>query len=153
MARIAARLTNERREQVWKLMITGSSPQQIIKTLRTTQTVIYNDIKFLSNESEKYIFQMAKGGLALQYKKSLDGINYVISQCCRELNDAPPKLRPSYYRLLKDCYENMTQLASNYPSIIAMQNITRRAESLGVNVDVDFNNADINNNQVLTEGR
>jgi hypothetical protein len=52
-------------------MLTGHNPQSIIKTLGTTQTVIYNDIKFLTNKSKEYVYEMAKGGFALAYQRSV----------------------------------------------------------------------------------
>jgi len=145
LPRIAAKLTNERREQVWKLMLMGHNPQSIIKTLGSTQTVIYNDIKFINEKGKRYVFDIAKGDvLALQYMKCLDGLNGIISECWRELNDpkTPNKQRPAYYRLIKDCHESMTQQVTNGAAVLAVNDLRKRIEDMGINVNIDNFNLD-----------
>ena len=67
-------------ERVWFLMLKGHSPQSIIKTLHTTQTVTYNDIKFLTERGRKYVFDMAKRGLhVLLYQRAIEGIGLTLS--------------------------------------------------------------------------
>jgi hypothetical protein len=66
--------TNERREKVWFLMLKGHNPTSIIKTLGSTQTIIYNDINFLTEKSKQYVYDMAKGTHVLMYQRAIEGI-------------------------------------------------------------------------------
>lgn len=43
MVKIPAKLTNERREQVWELMLMGYNPQAIRKELNLTNPTVYRD--------------------------------------------------------------------------------------------------------------
>jgi hypothetical protein len=49
MAKIPAKVTNERREKVWFLMLKGHNAPAIGKTLQSPTITIYNDIKFLTD--------------------------------------------------------------------------------------------------------
>lgn len=61
-------------------MLRGHSPQSIIKILRTTETVIYNDIKFLTEKSKQYVYDMAKGTHVLMYQKCSEGISLMLTE-------------------------------------------------------------------------
>ena len=128
LVKIPARVTNERRERVWFLILKGYSPQSIIKTLHTTQTVVYNDIKFLTERSRKYVFDMAKGTHVLMYqyavhcfRKNLHLFNSLVRFClirtCLPALPLPPSFssiglfvftdRGSLSHLLYDCLSSM----------------------------------------------
>jgi len=79
MVRVPAKVTNERREQVWFLMLKGNNPQSIIKALGTTRAVVYNDIKFLTNKSKQYIYDLGKGLHVLAYTRAIEGISLALS--------------------------------------------------------------------------
>ena len=144
MVKIPAKANNERREKVWFLLLKGHSPQSIIKTLHTTQTVTYNDIKFLTERSRKYVFDMAKGGLhVLLYQRAIEGIGLTLSSAWDKFNDktVPEKQKVSYLRLTKECHSAMIELIANGPTVMAIQDITNRANSLGLGItDTDINN-------------
>ncbi|MDQ6865273.1 MAG: hypothetical protein M3044_15785 [Thermoproteota archaeon] len=74
MGKIPSKATNERRDRVWFLLLKGQNPQSIIKTLGTTKTVVYNDIKFLKEKSKKYVYDMVRGSHVLLYKRAIEGI-------------------------------------------------------------------------------
>ena len=80
MARIPVKVTNERREKVWFMMLKGQNPTSIIKTLGTTRTVIYNDINFLTKKSKEYVYDMAKGTHMLLYQRAIEGISLTLSK-------------------------------------------------------------------------
>ena len=61
MVKIPAKVTNERREKVWFLMLKGYNPQSLSKALNVSHVTIYNDIKFLTKKSKQYVFDLAKG--------------------------------------------------------------------------------------------
>ena len=145
MARIPVKVTNERREKVWFLMLKGQNPQSIIKTLHTTKTVVYNDINFLTKKSKQYVYEMAKGTHVLLYQRAIEGIGLTLENAWNKFND--PKCRkqkPAYLRLTMEAHESMIQLIANGPTVMAIQDITNRANSLGLGItDTDITN---NNN-------
>ena len=75
-----------------------------LQTLGTTETVIYNDIKFLTKKS-KYLYSLAQGGHGLLYQKSIEGINSTLSEAWDKFNDPniPEKHKVAYLRLTKEC--------------------------------------------------
>ena len=75
-----------------------------------------------------------------------DGINLVLLQAWNKFNypNAPEKQKVAYLRLIKECHESMSQLTTNGPSVMAIDDLRKRIEGAGINVD--FNLTDINNN-------
>jgi hypothetical protein len=143
MGKIPAKATNERRDRVWFLMLKGQNPQSIIKTLGTTKTVVYNDIKFLTERSRKYVFDMAKGTHVLMYQRAIEGISLTLEAAWRKFNDpkVPEKQKVSYLRLTRECHESMINLTANGASVLAIQDITNRANRLGLGIDTGNNNS------------
>jgi len=80
LVKIPAKVTNERRDRVWFLMLKGYNPPSIIKELNARNTTIYNDIKFLTDKSKQYMYDMAKGTHVLMYQRAMEGISLTLAQ-------------------------------------------------------------------------
>jgi IS30 family transposase len=141
LAKISTKATNERRQQVWFLMLRGHNAQSMSKTLNVSHVTIYTDIKFLTKKSKQYVYDMAKGLHALSYQKSIEGISLALSEAWNKFNDpiVPEKQRVAYLRLIKECNESIYTLTANGPCVLAMQDLTKRIERAGISVDIGFN--------------
>jgi hypothetical protein len=109
------KLTNERREQVWLLMLKGHNPQAIKKELNLTNPTLYKDVKFLTNQSKKYVYDMARGLHALSYQRAIEGIGLTLQAAWNKFNDpqVPEKQKVSYLRLAKECNQLIYELTAN----------------------------------------
>jgi IS30 family transposase len=67
MVKIPAKLTNERREQIWFLMLKGHNAKSIKKTLNISNPTVYRDIQFLTKKSKQYVYDLANGTHVLMY--------------------------------------------------------------------------------------
>ncbi|MDQ6863306.1 MAG: helix-turn-helix domain-containing protein [Thermoproteota archaeon] len=72
-------------------VILEHSAQSITKRLHVTDATTYNDIKFLTEKSRGYAFDLAKGTYAFIYQKSIEGINQVLTESWNAYTDNKKK--------------------------------------------------------------
>lgn len=70
-----------RRERVASLLAKGVSPRAISDTLRTKIAVIHSDIRYLNQENEEKMFEMAKQTIPTLYMNCLNNLNELTTQC------------------------------------------------------------------------
>jgi IS30 family transposase len=135
-----ASVINERRSEIWNLLIKGYNAQAIKKELNLTNPTVYRDIQFLTKKSKQYVYDVAKGLHALSYQKSIEGIGLVLSEAWNKFYDqrVQEKQRLGYLRLAKECSESMYQLTANGPTVMAVEELRKKIERAGINVD--YNN-------------
>jgi len=141
MEKISSKATNERRQQVYFLLLKGHNAPFMCKTLNVSNVTIYNDIKFLRNKSKEYIFDMAKGSHALMYQKCIEGISLMLSECWKKFNDSKVsnKDKATFLRLGFDCQRAMFELTSEGPAVMMLSSLIERAKKLGIDYE-DNNN-------------
>ena len=137
MAKIPAKVTNERREKVWFLMLKGHNAPAIGKTLQSPTITIYNDIKFLTKKSKQYVYDMAKGTHVLMYQRAIEGIALALTEAWNKFNDpqVPEKQKLGYLRLTKECNEKMFEFTANGPTEMAVLDLMRRFERMGLDIN------------------
>ena len=119
-------------------MLKGNgNAQSMSKTLNVSHVTIYNDIRCLTEKSKKYVFEMAKGTHVLMYKRAIEGISLTLETAWDKFNDpaVPEKQKLGYLRLTKECNESMFEFTANGPTEMAVLDIMRRADRLGIDYD------------------
>ena len=151
MGRAPVKAANERRQKLWVLMLKGHSPPSIVKELNVGNATVYKDIKFLTEKSKKYVYDTARGLHFLLYQRAIEGIGLTLENAWDKFNDpkVPEKQKVSYLRLTRECHSAMIELIANGPTVMAIQDITDRANKLGI-TDADINT---NNNNNINELR
>jgi hypothetical protein len=132
-------------------MLKGHNPQSIIKELGTTETVVYNDIQFLTEKSKQYVYDMAKGTHVLLYQRAIEGIGLTLENAWDKFNDpkVPEKQKPAYLRLTRECHSAIIELIANGPTVMAVQDITDRAERLGIDNDNKMSSSPLSEEQQI----
>lgn len=129
-----ASIINERREQVWGLMLRGHNAQQIRKILNLTNPTVYRDIEFLTKKSKQYVYDMARGTHVLFFQRTIEGIGLTLMEAWNKYHDphTPDKQKVSYLRLTKDCQESILNVAVNGPTVAGIIDLRRRIERFGI---------------------
>jgi hypothetical protein len=94
-------------------------------------------MKYLTERSKEYVYDMAKGTHVLMYQRAIEGIGLALETAWNKFNDpsVPEKQKPAYLRLIKECNESIFSLTANGVSVLALKNIIERANSLGIGLD------------------
>ena len=80
---------------------------------------------------------MAKGTHVLMYQRAIEGIALALTEAWNKFNDAkvPEKQKLGYLRLTKECNEKMFEFTANGPTEMAVLDIMRRFERMGLDIN------------------
>lgn len=85
------------------------------------------------------MYDMAKGTHVLMYQRAIEGIGLALETAWNKFNDpkVPEKQKLGYLRLTKDCNEKMFEMTANGPTEMAVLDIMRHADRLGLDYDIN----------------
>ena|SRR5205823_5450245 len=98
---------------------------------------------------ESEYIDMAKGTHVLMYKKAIDGTNLALKEAWNKFLDPSvlEKQNLGYLRLIGEFSKSLMELTINGPSVMAIDDLRKKIENVGINIGVDLNlNNDINDN-------
>jgi len=122
----------ERRSKVASLLAQSMTECEIAYELKVDQSTISRDIKVLKQQSQQFVYDLAKSDLAFYYKQCIDGIEEVkrkVWEMLRKSNDnsnennnnndssLTEKDKLSALKLIKECNEAKFSLFKDGPSV------------------------------------
>jgi len=118
-----------RRQRVWALTCEGLQTIKIAELLHVDRRTVSLDVKFLTKESQKYLNDMAKEMLPYIYRQSMEGLQNVMNEMW-----ARYRLDGNLYamKLVIECHKEIMSLGANGVSVMAVKQITERANALGI---------------------
>src|SRR5437899_12009719 len=120
MGKLPIKLTNERRERVWHLLLKGYNANETKRILNISNATVHRDIKFLTTKSQEYMSDMAKGLHVLMYQKAIEGISLALTEAWNKFHDpkTDPRQRAFYLKLIGDVNEKIFNLTTNGPTVM-----------------------------------
>lgn len=112
--------TEERRKKVLGYLAMNMTQEEIAGELHVDQSTVSRDVKYLREESRKFIADLAKATFGFIYRTSLEGVDQVIREAWllfRKKED---------YRLLSllmMCYAEKMKLLADGPVVHAVNSI------------------------------
>lgn len=119
----------ERRNQIYALVLEGRQTLEIAEFLKLNRKTVSSDIKWMSHESQKYLNDMAKEMLPFKYRQAIEGMEAILTECWKRY-----QLDGNLFalKLALDCRKEIISLCANGISIMAVKQITERANALGI---------------------
>jgi IS30 family transposase len=131
----------ERRRKVTSLLAQSMTECEIAQELKVDQSTISRDIKVLKQQSQQFVYDLAKSDLAFYYKQCIDGIEEVkrkVWEMLRKSNDnsnennnnndssLTEKDKLSALKLIKECNEAKFSLFKDGPSVMNLNSLAER---------------------------
>lgn len=119
----------ERRNRIYALVLEGRQTVEIAEFLAINRKTVSKDIQWLSRESQKYLNDMAKEMLPFKYRQAIEGMEAILVECWKRYQLDGNLLA---LKLALDCRKEIISLCANGISIMAVKQITERANALGI---------------------
>jgi hypothetical protein len=127
----------ERRRKIASLLAQSLTESEIAQELNVDQSTISRDIKALKEQSQRFIYDLAKSDLAYYYKQCIDGIEQVKRKAWKAYrsNDSSLKLKDKLLalKLVKECDEAKFALFKEGPSVMNLKSLEERLSKIESN--------------------
>jgi DNA-binding transcriptional ArsR family regulator len=127
----------ERRRKIASLLAQSLTESEIAQELNVDQSTISRDIKALKEQSQRFIYDLAKSDLAYYYKQCIDGIEQVKRKAWKAYrsNDSSLKLKDKHLalKLVKECDEAKFALFKEGPSVMNLKSLEERLSKIESN--------------------
>jgi uncharacterized protein YerC len=125
----------ERRRKVASLLAQSMTESEIAHELQVDQSTISRDIKVLKQQSQQFVYDLAKSDLAFYYKQCIDGIEEVKRRAWEMLrqdnnNSLNGKDKLSALKVLKECNEAKFSLFKDGPSVMNVKSLEERLHKI-----------------------
>lgn len=113
------------------------SQAKLAEALGCHQTTVGEDIRVLKQQSQQFVYGLAKGDLDYQYRRSIQGVEEAMSEAWKiygqyDSNDFfnSTKLKLMALKIVIQANEAKFKLLSEGPSVLAMRSLEDRLKSL-----------------------
>jgi IS30 family transposase len=122
----------ERRRKVSSLLAQSMTENEIAQELGVDQSTISRDIKVLKEQSQRFVYDLAKSDLAFYYKQCIDGIEEVRRKAWEMLrnNSLIEKDNLSALKVIKECNEAKFSLLKDGPSVMNLKSLEERLNKI-----------------------
>jgi transposase len=118
----------ERRRKVSCLIAQSMTEFEVARELNVDQSTISRDIKALKEQSQRFVYDLAKSDLAYYYKQCIDGIEEVKRKAWEMLRSGSliEKDKLSALKVIKECNEAKFSLFKDGPSVMNLKSLEER---------------------------
>jgi predicted transcriptional regulator len=124
----------ERRRKVRSLLAEGNTEVDIAKLLGVGQATVSRDITALKEDSQKYIYDLAKTDLAYSYRQCIDEIDKLRTKAWEILRlgsqDLDIKDRLLTIRVIKELAESKFSLFEKGPSMLNIKALNDKVDGI-----------------------
>lgn len=130
----------ERRKEVAQMLAQGHNETEIAQILHVHVSTICRDVKVLKQLSQRFVFDLAKGGLTYYYKQCIDGMDEIRREAWSlyKYGDwsqgvhLTVKEKIAALGLLKECDEAKFALLEKGPSVLNVKGMEEKLENIQI---------------------
>jgi DNA-binding CsgD family transcriptional regulator len=119
----------ERRRKVAFMLAQSMTETEIASQLHVNQSTISRDIRSLKEQSQQFVYDLAKSDLAFYYKQCIDGIEQVVKKAWEMFhNDSGLKSKDKLLALkvIRESHETKFALFERGPNIMNIKALEER---------------------------
>ena len=119
------------------MTLQGRKQTEIAEMMNIAQSNVSRDLRYLTDEAQKYVYDLARGTIASEFKQCLDGIALVkkrawdfINKCEQDPTNENKRLMLAAMRLIVQCEETKYNVLVDSPSVLALDMMSGRLEQI-----------------------
>jgi hypothetical protein len=128
------------REKIYELHLLGKTQLEISEAAQVSQASVSRSLRAMNEEALKYVFDLAKGDIASQFKECIDGITlakkraWTLYDMCYNSdpanNDNKVKLMLSALKVIVQAESERFKLIEQGPSVMTVKAISDKLDEL-----------------------